>query len=173
MAPEPGSPRGRCLARGGIGAGCGKWEPRMKVNEIMTREVELVSPGDTVQTAARLMADIGAGALPVGENDRLVGMVSDRDIAIRAVAENRPADTCTVREVMSDGSIHYVFDDEEVRDASRKMGERQVRRLPVLNHDKRLVGIVSLGDIALESRDHQATAKASEGIARPTGKREQ
>src|SRR5579875_958661 len=109
-----------------------------KVNEVMTREVELAMPDDTIQTAAKTMADTGAGALPVGENDRLVGMITDRDIAIRAVAAGKSPAQCTVREVMT-SEIRYVFDDEEIGEASRKMGEWQVRRLPVLNRDKRLV----------------------------------
>jgi CBS domain-containing protein len=144
----------------------------MKVSEIMTRDVELVTPKDSVRTAAKMMADIGAGALPVAENDRLVGMVTDRDIAVRAVARNKPADKCTVREVMSKG-IRYAFEDEDVAAMSQKMGEWQVRRLPVLNRDKRLVGVVSLGDVALEAKDAKSSATAMAGIARPTGRRQQ
>src|SRR5690348_11316073 len=122
-------------------------EVTMKVGDVMTPDVEMAAPDDTVQTAAKLMADSGAGALPVGENDRLVGMVTDRDITIRSVAEGKAPNLCTVRDVMT-REIKYVFDDEDVRDASRKMGEWQVRRLPVLNRDKRLVGVISLGDLA-------------------------
>jgi CBS domain-containing protein len=144
----------------------------MKVSEIMTRDVELVTPNDTVETAAKMMAEIGVGALPVGENDRLVGMVTDRDIAIRAVAQNRPADQCTVREVMSQG-VRYAFEDDDVAEVSQKMGDWQVRRLPVLNQDKRLVGFVSLGDVATEANDRHGTAAAMEGIARSTGRRAQ
>jgi CBS domain-containing protein len=144
----------------------------MKVGDVMTPDVEMAAPDDTVQTAAKLMADSGAGALPVGENDRLVGMVTDRDITIRSVAEGKAPNLCTVRDVMT-REIKYVFDDEDVRDASRKMGEWQVRRLPVLNRDKRLVGVISLGDLASEAKDREATAKAMEGVTRTTGKKEQ
>lgn len=143
-----------------------------KVNEVMTREVELATPDDTIQTAAKTMADTGAGALPVGENDRLVGMITDRDIAVRAVAAGKSPAQCTVREVMT-SEIRYVFDDEEVGDVSRKMGEWQVRRLPVLNRDKRLVGIVSLGDLAFETPEEGQVHAAMQGIAQPTGKHEQ
>lgn len=144
----------------------------MKVGEVMTRDVEIAAPDDTVQTAARMMADTGAGALPVGENDRLVGMVTDRDIAVRAVAEGKAPDTCKVRDVMS-GGIKYVFDDEDVGELSRKMAEWQVRRVPVLNRDKRLIGIVSLGDLAVEDEAKRHVGEAMAGIAQPTGKREQ
>lgn len=144
----------------------------MKVSEVMTREVEIVSPDDTIQTAASMMADIGAGALPVGENDRLVGMVTDRDIAIRAVAAGKAPDQCTARDVMT-REVKYVFEDEDIREVSGKIAEWQVRRLPVLNRDKRLVGIVSLGDLAFEAGDQAQVDKAGEGIAEPTGQHEQ
>jgi CBS domain-containing protein len=144
----------------------------MRVSDVMTRDVEVTSPEDTIQTAAQLMKDIGAGALPVGENDRLIGMITDRDIAIRAVAEGSAPDRTKVRDIMT-SDIRYVFDDEDVGEASGKMGQWQVRRLPVLNRDKRLVGIVSLGDLALESGDQARVGEAVEGIAQPTGRREQ
>ena len=120
----------------------------MKVNDVMTRGVQLVSPEQTIREAARLMAEIDAGALPVGEHDRLVGMITDRDIAIRAVAEGKSPDT-KVRDVMSNEML-YCFDNQDVEDVARNMGKNQVRRLPVLNQDKRLVGILSLGDLALK-----------------------
>ncbi len=144
----------------------------MKVDEVMTPDVEIAAPDDTVQTAAKLMADSGAGALPVGEKDRLVGMVTDRDITIRAVAAGKAPDQCKVRDVMT-AEIKYVFEDEDIRAASRKMGDWQVRRLPVLNRDKRLVGVISLGDIASEAKDKQASAEAMAGVTRTTGKKEQ
>jgi CBS domain-containing protein len=121
----------------------------MKVREIMTREVTVVSPTDDLQTAAQLMEKNDFGMVPVGENDRLVGMLSDRDITIRAVARGLAPDRTKVREVMTT-DVKYVYEDESVDDVSRSMSALQVRRLPVLNHDKRLVGIVSLGDLALK-----------------------
>jgi CBS domain-containing protein len=120
----------------------------MKVNDVMTREVKLVSPEQTIREAAHLMAEIDAGAIPVGEHDRLIGMITDRDIAIRAVAEGKSPDT-KVRDVMSKEML-YCFDNQDVEDVARNMGKNQVRRLPVLNQDKRLVGILSLGDLALK-----------------------
>ena len=121
---------------------------------VVTREVQLADPNDTISDAAKAMARLDAGALPVGENDRLVGMITDRDIAVRAVALGRGPDA-RVSEVMN-AEVKYCFDDEEVGDVLRKMGELQVRRMPVLNHDKRLVGIISLGDLATNSQTQQA-----------------
>jgi CBS domain-containing protein len=132
----------------------------MLVREIMTPDVELAAPDDTIQTAAKLMADSNAGALPVGENDRLVGMVTDRDIAVRAVAQGKAPDRCRVREVMSQ-KILYVFEDDTAEDAARQMRELEVRRLPVMNRQKRLVGIVSLTDLGNEP---------AHGASRPIGR---
>lgn len=136
----------------------------MNISEVMSRDVKIASPEDTLQHAAQLMKDIDAGVLPVGENDRLVGMLTDRDITVRAVALGKVPDTC-VREVMSP-DIKYVYDDESLEDAARNMGELQVRRLPVLNRDKRLVGIVSLGDVALKKKD--TAGEALKEVSQPS-----
>ena len=138
----------------------------MKVRDKMTRMVRIASPDDSVQQAARLMAEADAGALPVGQDDRLVGMVTDRDIAVRAVAAGKGPET-RVGEVMSPG-VEYCFEDEELEEVARRMGERQVRRLPVLNREKRLVGILSLGDVAMGEGPHPA-GDALSGISRPGG----
>ncbi len=110
----------------------------MQVREVMSRDVLVTSPDDTIEKAATLMGKVNCGALPVGENDRLVGMVTDRDITLRAVAKGNPPDHCTVREVMSP-DIKYVFEDEATEAAAESMSKLQVRRLPVLNRQKRLV----------------------------------
>jgi CBS domain-containing protein len=120
----------------------------MRISEIMTHEVQMVAPQDTLQTAARMMAAHDFGMVPVGENDRLVGMLTDRDITTRAVAQGLIPGTCKVAEVMSP-DVNYVYDDESVEDVARNMSVLQVRRLPVLDREKRLVGIVSLGDLAV------------------------
>ena len=126
----------------------------MRVSEVMTRGVRMANPDQTIGEAARLMAEIDAGALPVGEGERLVGMITDRDIAVRAVAREMPAST-KVREIMSE-EVLYCFDDQEVADVAQNMSEVKVRRLPVVDRDKRLVGIVSLGDVS--KSDNAASA---------------
>ena len=137
----------------------------MNVREVMTPDVVIASPEDTLQRAAEMMIDIDAGVLPVGENDRLVGILTDRDITVRAVAAGKEPTECKVREVMSP-EIRYIYDDESIEDAARNMTELQVRRLPVLNREKRLVGIVSLGDLALKKKSN--AADALRGVSRRT-----
>src|SRR5438876_10330250 len=112
----------------------------------MTSEVRVASPDQTIREAAQLMAEIDAGALPVAQNDRLVGMITDRDIAVRAVAQGKSPQT-KVNDVMT-REILYCFDDQDLDDIAQNLGENQVRRLPVVNRDKRLVGILSLGGLA-------------------------
>jgi CBS domain-containing protein len=120
----------------------------MKISDVMTLDVEAVSADDTLRIAAELMADLDSNTLPVGENDLLIGAITDHDITIRAVAEGRDPEKTTVRQAMSP-DVLYCFEDEDVAEVSQKMGEWWVRRLPVVNQDKRLVGIVSLGDLAV------------------------
>lgn len=117
----------------------------MRVHEAMTQNVRLSNPDQTIREAARLMAELDVGVLPVADNDRLVGMLTDRDIAIRAVAEGKSPDTA-VRDVMSK-EVLYCFEDEDLDHVAQNMSDNKVRRLPVLNRDKRLVGILSLGDL--------------------------
>jgi len=120
----------------------------MKVRDIMTRDVRVASPSDNLKRAAQIMEEHDFGMLPVGDEGRLVGMLSDRDITIRAVARGVSPDSGKVRDIMS-AEVKYVYDDDTVEDAARSMSDLQVRRLPVLDRDKRLVGIVSLGDLAV------------------------
>jgi CBS domain-containing protein len=138
----------------------------MLVKEAMSRDVKTVSPDQNIQEAARIMLDIDAGSLPVGENDKLVGMVTDRDIAVRGVAAGK-APSAPVREVMS-AEVKYCFEDEDTAHVARNMAEQQVRRLPVVNRDKRLVGMLSLGDLATSAKTGQATAALS-GISQKGG----
>lgn len=141
----------------------------MQIQEIMTKTVDLADPNMKVRDAALKMREDNVGALPVGENDRLKGMVTDRDIVIRGLAGDRPADNTAVREVMSEG-IYYCFEDEPLERAGELMAEHQVHRLPVLNRDKRLVGVVALADLARNGQDGiQAATKAIQGISKPTG----
>jgi CBS domain-containing protein len=125
----------------------------MKVKDVMHKGVEWVTPDTPVADVAKKMREHDIGAVPVGEDDRLVGMVTDRDITIRAVAGNRDISKLAVRDVMTSGII-YCRDAEEVDDAVRIMESKQIRRLPVIDENKRMVGIVALGDIShAASRD--------------------
>ena len=137
-----------------------------KVSDLMSPKVELANPDDSIQKAAMRMAEIDAGVLPVGDNDRLVGMLTDRDIAIRAVAQGKGPDT-PVRDVMSTEQVLYCYDDEDLDHVASNMGEQRVRRLPVVNREKRLVGIVSLGDVA--TNEKKAATKAVSGVSREGG----
>jgi CBS domain-containing protein len=134
----------------------------MIIREVMTRDARLTHPDDTVQQAAMLMKDHDCGILPVADGDRLVGMVTDRDIAIRCIARGK-GPNARVTEAMTQ-EVMYCFDDEDTQHVCQNMADIQVRRLPVVNRDKRLVGIVSLSDLA---RKEPNTAKALHGIARP------
>jgi CBS domain-containing protein len=138
----------------------------MRVREAMTQEVRIANPDQTICEAARLMAEIDAGSLPVGENDQLVGIITDRDIAIRAVAREKPLST-TVREVMSK-EVLYCFDDQPVEEIAQNMAEVKVRRMPVVNREKRLVGIISVGDLA-KAENPATTGQAVADITAPGG----
>ncbi|HKO87629.1 MAG TPA: CBS domain-containing protein [Burkholderiales bacterium] len=142
----------------------------MKVSEVMSRDVRLASPDQAICEVAQIMSDLDAGALPVGENDRLVGMITDRDIAIRAVAARKSADT-PVREVMS-AEVLYCYDDEDLEDVADNMSIQKVRRLPVVNRDKRLVGIISIADIAMAEEAH-TTGQTVADISEPGGQHSQ
>lgn len=142
----------------------------MKVSEVMTRDVRLIEPTQTIRDAAKLMAELDAGIMPVREGDRLVGMITDRDIAVRAVAQGRGPDTA-VREVMTD-EVLYCFEDDDTAAVERNMADIQVRRLPVLTRDKRLVGIISLGDLAMSDKAAKVGAAVA-GISQPGGQHSQ
>ncbi|HJS85008.1 MAG TPA: CBS domain-containing protein [Acetobacteraceae bacterium] len=146
-------------------------QQRGRVADVMHRDVRIASPDDTAQQAARLMREEDTGALPVGENDRLVGMVTDRDLAVRVAAEGRDPARTKVREVMTP-EVRYVFEDEDLKRVAETMAEQQVRRLPVMNRNKRLVGVVSLSDIAKRGQSEEA-GHALRGVAREGGRHTQ
>jgi len=139
----------------------------MNVSACMSTDVRLIGPNDTIQQAARAMKEIDAGFLPVEQNDRMVGMVTDRDICVRAVAEGKGPQT-PVREVMTE-EVRYCFDDEDIDDVAQNMSELQLRRMPVLNRDKRLVGVISLSDIAQADGADAQAGQALASIAQPGG----
>jgi CBS domain-containing protein len=141
----------------------------MQIQEVMSKNVDLADPNMKVRDAALKMREDNVGALPVGENDRLKGMITDRDIVIRGLAGDRPAENTAVRDCMSEG-IYYCFEDEPLQRAGELMAEHQVHRLPVLNRNKRLVGVVALADLARSGQDGvQAATTAIQGISQPTG----
>jgi CBS domain-containing protein len=142
----------------------------MRVSEAMTRDVYVANPDETIQQAAIAMAGLDAGVLPVGDDDRLIGMITDRDIAIRAVAGGKGPDA-KIRDVMTT-DVKYCFDDQEIEDVTLNMGEIQVRRMPVVDRHKRLVGILSLGDVAVIDGDGVA-GEALSLVSRPGGEHTQ
>ena len=142
----------------------------MKVSDVMTREVETVRPEQTARDAASFMLSSDSGSIPVTEGDRLIGMITDRDIAVRGVARGHGPDT-PVRELMTSGVVCARIDDD-VEEVATKMAEAQVRRLPVLDDDERLCGIVSLGDLSREA-DDECAEQALEGVSAPGGQHQQ
>ena len=136
-----------------------------KLKDLMSRDVKVIGPEMSIGEAAIHMRDGDFGMLPVGEDDRMIGTISDRDIAIRAVAEGKDSET-KVRDVMSDG-IAWAYEDDSVDKAVKIMSERQVRRLPIVNGDKRLVGIVALGDFAVDVSQIRPAAEALSEISKP------
>jgi CBS domain-containing protein len=135
----------------------------MKVKDVMHKGAEWVSPETTVSDVARRMRDLDIGAVPVGENDRLIGMVTDRDITCRGVANGQDVARLTARDVMSKG-IFYCNDSEELEDALRIMEQKQVRRLPVINDKKRMVGILSIGDVG-DAASHELTGEVVASVS--------
>ncbi len=138
----------------------------MLIRDCMTKTVELANPDMTIREAAKKMRDGDFGILPIGDGDRLVGMVTDRDIAIRAVADGKDADQTKLSEIMSK-KVLYCFEDQSIEDVAKNMGDNQVRRLVVLNREKRLVGMVSLGDVALSEDSDENAEEALSEISRP------
>lgn len=135
------------------------------IKDVMSRDVQVISPDATIAEAARYMRDGDFGMMPVGENDRMIGAISDRDIAVRAVAEGLDG-KAKVRDVMSEG-IHWAYEDEPVERAVQIMGEHQIRRLPIVNRDKRLVGILALADLAVKEPETAPAAEALCEISEP------
>lgn len=143
----------------------------MKISEVMTPDVETVKPDQTIREAASFMLRADAGSIPVCDGELLRGMLTDRDIAVRAVAEGRGPET-RVSEIMT-GDLLYVFEDDDVEDVASQMSRAQVRRMPVVSRDdKRLVGIVSIGDLS-EAGEHDVAALALDGITEDGGERSQ
>ncbi len=142
----------------------------MKVSEVMTREVQTVRPDQPVQEAASFMLSADTGSIPVTDGERLIGMITDRDIAVRGIAKGYGPDT-PVRELMT-GDIICARIEDNVEEVATKMSEARVRRLPVIDSQEKLCGIVSLGDLSRETDDETAT-QALEGVSQPGGEHRQ
>ena len=142
----------------------------MKISEVMTRDVQTVRPDQPVQEAASFMLSADAGSIPVSDGGRLVGMITDRDIAVRGVAKGYGPDT-PVRELMTD-EIICVREDDDVDDVASKMSQAQVRRLPVIDEREQLCGIVSLGDLSRQA-DEDCASEALQGVSEPGGSHRQ
>jgi CBS domain-containing protein len=143
----------------------------MQVKKAMTTDVELASPTQTIREAALLMGKVDCGALPVADKDSLVGMITDRDIAIRAVAAGKGPNT-PVKEIMS-AEVLYCFEDQDIEEVARNISDLKVRRLPVMNREKRLVGILSLGDMARSTNGSDPAGDALKAISEPGGEHSQ
>ena len=141
----------------------------MKLKEIMTRDVEVIHPDDSLQTAAQKMRDRDVGFLPVCDGDRLAGVVTDRDLIVRVIAEGMDPKAMIGRDLVT-APVIYGFEDQDVDEAARTMQENQIRRLVILNRDKRLVGVVSLGDLA-RNRPPDQSGEVLQSVSEPDGTR--
>ena len=140
----------------------------MQVRDIMSRKVEVISPQTSVAEAAEIMKAHDVGVLPVCDGDRLVGMLTDRDIIVRSTADGFHPETVQAGEVMT-ADVVYGFEDQEISEAARLMEEKQIRRLPIVNRQKSLVGVLSLGDIAAGNKE--LAGEALKQVAEPTPSR--
>lgn len=136
----------------------------MKAKDVMSSQPEFLPPSTTLEEAAKLMKSHDYGFIPVGENDRLIGTVTDRDIAIRAVAQGKDPKTTTLRDIMSK-DVLFCFEDDDLQKVADKMEEAQVRRMIVLNKDKRMTGIISLGDVATKCKDAKLCSELTEAVS--------
>ena len=139
----------------------------MQLSDIMTSNPVVLGPDTMLRDAAQKMRDLDSGVMPVGENDRLVGMLTDRDITVRATADGKDPNTTPVRDVMT-SDVVYCFVDDDIEMAARTMEENQIRRVIVLDRDKRLVGIASLGDLAVHAPSDRLAGEVTEGVSEPS-----
>ena len=138
----------------------------MVVKDVMTEHANCISPDDSLQAAAKSMKSLDVGALPVCDHDRLAGIITDRDIVVRGVSEACDAKTTRVKDVMTP-HITHCFEDQEIEEAAQLMRDKRIRRLAVLDRNKRLVGIVSLGDLAVECGDEHLAWETLERVCEP------
>ncbi|AIT63452.1 CBS domain protein [Coxiella burnetii str. Namibia] len=135
----------------------------MQVKEVMSKKPAYLPPTSSVKEAAKKMKQLDCGFIPVGENDKLIGTVTDRDIVLHAAAQGKDPGNTALRDVMSEG-VEYCYENDDLDEATKRMERKQIHRLIVLNDKKRMTGILSLGDIARRSQDDDLCAQAVEGI---------
>ncbi len=138
----------------------------MQLKDVMTKNVQLIPRNATVRDAAKLMKDIDTGFVPVIDSENMIGIITDRDIVLRSTAEGRNPNETRVEEVMTK-EFFFLYEDEDVKEAARVMSERQIRRLPIVNRQEELVGVISLGDLSVDVSDEKMTGKALEDISKP------
>jgi len=138
----------------------------MKLSEVMTRHVEVIHPDATLQEGAEKMKSLNVGSLPVCDGERLQGMITDRDITVRATVEGRDPASVRVSDVMTP-EVAYCHDDQDVQAAADLMAQKQIRRLPIVDRNKRLVGIVALGDMAVDAGDEELSGDVLESVSEP------
>jgi CBS domain-containing protein len=138
----------------------------MQVADVMSRNIEIITPDISLMDAANKMKKLDCGFLPIGENDRLVGMITDRDITIRAIADGKNPKKTTVRDAMTE-DVKYCFESDDIKNAGKIMSENQIRRLVVLNKDKRAVGVCSIGDLVVKSHENEFAGEILEHISQP------
>lgn len=136
------------------------------VMDVMTKDVEIISPNDSLKDAAEKMRTLNVGPLPVCEGDKLMGIITDRDIVVRAISQGMDPNTTRVSEAMTD-QVEYIYEDADISEAARKMKDEQIRRILVVNHDQKLVGIIALGDLA-EAMNTQEAGQTLESISEPS-----
>jgi CBS domain-containing protein len=139
----------------------------MQIKEIMSRDVEVIRPDSALQEAASKMKSLDVGSLPVSENQQLVGIITDRDITVRAVASGRDPSSTKVREAMTPELI-FCYEDQPVEEAAKMMERHQIRRLPIVDRSNNLVGIVSLGDLAIETGNERMSGEVLEEVSEPS-----
>jgi CBS domain-containing protein len=138
----------------------------MKISEMMTKNPKVIPTNATVRDAAKLMKDIDTGAIPVIDHDQVVGMITDRDIVLRSTAEGHNPNESKISDVMTN-EFYFCYEDQDVKDAAKLMQDKQVRRLPIIDRNKHLVGIVSLGDLSVDVNNDKLSGKTLEDISKP------
>lgn len=139
----------------------------MQLKDIMTKNVKIIPQNASVRDAAKLMKEIDTGFIPVMENNRVIGTITDRDIVVRSIAEGRDPNDTRVHDVMT-SEFFFCYEDDDVKKAAKLMSDKQIRRIPIINHNNELVGVVALGDLAVDNRNDKMSGDILEDISKPS-----